>query len=227
MYVCFGFLLARSRRARTIDLQCQSLSLRQAFLLRSVCLSCMSGSRSHARFHRARMIELQWQSLSLRRAFLLRSVCLSCMYVCFSLARSLSSSKDDRPAMAIALSPSGFLASQRMSVSAPNRRESSRLLANSLEKINRKTLRKSAEDRSPETPRSTQNRLKIAPGTLPGSERPSRVDGEVIRELPEGADGGEKGSPGAFRGSQGSSRTAPGMSPERKKRARGAFFNGK
>ena len=39
MYVCFGFSLARLRRARTIDMQCQSLSLRRAFLLRSVCLS--------------------------------------------------------------------------------------------------------------------------------------------------------------------------------------------
>ena len=77
MYVCFGFWLARLSRARTIDLQCQSLSPRRAFLLRSVCLSCMSVSRSRARFHRARMIDLQWQSLSLRRAFLLRSVCLS------------------------------------------------------------------------------------------------------------------------------------------------------
>ena len=77
MYVCFGFSLARLSRARTINLQCQSLSLRRAFLLRSVCLSCMSVSRSRARFRRARMIDLQWQSLSLRRAFLLRSVCLS------------------------------------------------------------------------------------------------------------------------------------------------------
>jgi len=39
MYVCFGFSLAHLRRARTIDLQYQSLSLHQAFLLRSVCLS--------------------------------------------------------------------------------------------------------------------------------------------------------------------------------------------
>ena len=38
MYVCFGFPLARIRRARTIDLQCESLSLRRVFLLRSVCL---------------------------------------------------------------------------------------------------------------------------------------------------------------------------------------------
>ena len=33
MYVCFGFSLARSRRAKTIHLQCQSLSLCRAFLL--------------------------------------------------------------------------------------------------------------------------------------------------------------------------------------------------
>ena len=46
---------------------------------------------------------------------------VSVMYVCFSLARSLSSSKDGRPAMSIALSPSGFFASQRVSVSSPNR----------------------------------------------------------------------------------------------------------
>ena len=39
MYVCFGFSLARLRRARTIDMQSQSLSLRRAFLLRGVCLS--------------------------------------------------------------------------------------------------------------------------------------------------------------------------------------------
>ena len=36
---CSGFSLARLRRTRTIDLQCQSLSFRRAFLLRSVCLS--------------------------------------------------------------------------------------------------------------------------------------------------------------------------------------------
>ena len=77
MYDCFGFSLARSRRARTIDLQCQSISLRRAFLLRSVCLSCMSVSRSRARFRRARTIDLQWQLLSLLRAFLLRSVSVS------------------------------------------------------------------------------------------------------------------------------------------------------
>ena len=75
MYVCFGFSLARSRRARTIDLQCQSISLRRVFLLRSVCLPCMSVSVACLR--RTRTIDLECQSLSLRRGFLLRSVCLS------------------------------------------------------------------------------------------------------------------------------------------------------
>ena len=54
--------------------------------------------------------------------------------VVVAVALVLSSSKDDQPAMSIALSPSGFFASQRVSVSAPNRQESSRLLANSLSK---------------------------------------------------------------------------------------------
>ena len=77
MYVHFGFSLARLHRARTTDLQCQSLCLRRAFLLRSVCLSCMSVSLPLVRLLRARTIDLQCQSLSLGRAFLLRSVCLS------------------------------------------------------------------------------------------------------------------------------------------------------
>ena len=77
MYVWFGFSLACLSRARTVNLQCQSLSLRRAVLLRSVCLSCVSACRLRARFRRARTIDLQWQSLSLRRAFLLHSVSVS------------------------------------------------------------------------------------------------------------------------------------------------------
>ena len=50
------------------------------------------------------------------------------------LAKSLTSSTDDRPAMLVALSPSSVFASQRASVSAPNRRELCRSLANSLAK---------------------------------------------------------------------------------------------
>ena len=77
MLVCFSFSFARLRRARTIDLQCQSLSLRRAFLLGSVCLSCVCYGFSLARSRRARTIDVQCQSLSLCRVFLLRSVCLS------------------------------------------------------------------------------------------------------------------------------------------------------
>ena len=55
-----------------------SIALYQSsFLLRSVCLSRKSVSRSRARFRRARTVDLQCQSLSLCRAFLLRIVCLS------------------------------------------------------------------------------------------------------------------------------------------------------
>ena len=46
--VCLFWFVARSYQARTIDWQCQSLSLRRAFLLRSVCLSCMSVSVSRS-----------------------------------------------------------------------------------------------------------------------------------------------------------------------------------
>ena len=67
MYVCFGFSLTRLRRARTIDLQCQSLSFRRAFLLRSVRLSCMSVavSRSLAYVEQGRMTCNVSRSLSI------------------------------------------------------------------------------------------------------------------------------------------------------------------
>ena len=94
------------------------------------------------------------------------------------------------------------------------------------QKSSPKSTRKCSQ-KAPGAPKSDPKSLKIPPGTLPGSERPSRVDGEVIRELPEGADGDKKGSPGAFRGSQGSSRTVPGASREHKKCARGALFHRK
>ena len=48
MYVCCGFSLARLRRARTNDLQCESLSLHRVFLLRSVCQSVRLTVESYA-----------------------------------------------------------------------------------------------------------------------------------------------------------------------------------
>ena len=80
-----------------------------------------------------RTIDLQCQSLSLRRAFCFAAcVCHVCLLR--FLACSLTSNKDDRPAKSVAISPSSFFASQRVSVTAPDRRELCRLLANSLAK---------------------------------------------------------------------------------------------
>ena len=126
------------------------------------------------------------------------------MHVCFSLARSLTLSKDDRPAVSVTLSLSSFFASQRVTViyvcfslarslrragtidlqcqSLSLRRAllrsvclSVRLTVESVlfagqlaRKMNQKTLRKSTEERSLETPRGTQNRLKIAAWTFSG-----------------------------------------------------------
>ena len=184
MYVCFGFSLARLSRARTIDLQCQSLSLRRAFLLRSVCLSCMSVSRSRARFRRARTVDLQCQSLSLRRAFLLRSVCLSVRLTVKS-----------RP------------------VCLPTRLQNQS-----------KKQPKSTEDRSPEMPRGTQNRLKIAAWILSGDPvacksvpkaSPERLGS--VPERPRRPPGVPGGSPRAPRNARKGRPGAPGSAPRRPK----------
>ena len=53
-------------------------------------------------------------------------------HVCLGCLRT--SNKDDRSAMSVAISPSSFFASQRVSVTAPNRRELCRSLADSLAK---------------------------------------------------------------------------------------------
>ena len=108
-------------------------------------------------------------SRSLRRAFLLRSVCLSCMCVSVSrsLARSLTSNNDDRPAMSVAISPSSFFASQRVSVTAPNRRELCRSLANSLAKA----IENHRENRSQIDPRRRLGASKIDSKSLRGPSR--------------------------------------------------------
>ena len=98
-------------------------------------------------------------------------------------------------------------------------------------KINRKSMRKSTENRSPETPRGTQNRFKIAPGTLSGQpvacksvpkasqerlgsvpERPRRAPG-VPGGSPRAPCGARKGAlerPGARRGDQNRRQVASG-----------------
>ena len=73
-------------------------------------------------------------------------------------------------------------------------------------KINRKSPRKSTENRSPETPRGTQNRLKIASGTLSGHPvacksvpKASRERLGSVPERPRRAPGVPGGSPRAPR----------------------------
>ena len=82
-------------------------------------------------------------------------VCHVCLFR--FLARSLTSSKDDRPAMSIAISLSSFFASQRVSVTAPDRREFCRLLANSLAK----SIGNHCENRSKIDPRRYLGEPKI------------------------------------------------------------------
>ena len=116
------------------------------------------------------------RSLSVELFCFAACVCHVCLFR--FLARSLTSSKDDRPAMSIAISPSSFFASQRVPVTAPDRREFCRSLANSLAK----SIKNHGENRSRETPRGTQNRLKIGPGTLSGHPVASKSVPKASRE---------------------------------------------
>ena len=138
------------------------------------------------------------RSLSIEPFCFAACVCHVCVFR--FLARSLTSNKDDRSAMSVAISPSSFFASQRVSVTAPNRRELCRSLADSLARSSEKSWRKSIGNRSPETPRDPQNRLKIVPGPsrdtpwLPKASRRrlGRVSGAsrsipgALRERPDG-----------------------------------------
>ena len=130
---------------------------RSSFLLRSVCLSCMSVSVSCSLAH----VEQGRSTCNISRSL---SVELFCFAVCVChvclfrfLARSLTSSKDDRHAMSIAISASSFFASQRMPVTAPNRREFSRSLANLLAK----SIENHHENRSKIDPRRNLGAPKI------------------------------------------------------------------
>ena len=161
MYVCFGFSLARSRRARTIDLQCQSLSLRRAFLLRSVCLSCMCVSVSRSLAH----VEQGRSTCNVSRYLSVELFCFAaCVCHCTEPSRVMP------------------------------------FAGRLTRKIKQKSSRKSIGNRSPETPRDPQNRLKIVPGPsrdtpwLPRASRRrlGRVSGAsrsipgALRERPEG-----------------------------------------
>ena len=92
----------------------------------------VSVSRSLAYFKQGRSNCNVSRFLSVNLFCFAACVCHVCLFRC--LARALTSSKDDRPAMSVAISPSSFFASQRVFVTAPNRRELCRSLANSLAK---------------------------------------------------------------------------------------------
>ena len=120
-----------------------------------------------------------------------------------------------------------LFASQRVSDS----REGCHSLASSLAKSTRKSTRKSIQNRSRKTPRGTQNRPKIGPGTLSGrpvapksvpkgsrerpgsvSERPWRAPGAPrgFPRAPWEAKKGARERPGARRGDQNRRQVAPG-----------------
>ena len=154
-----------------------SIALSQSsFLLRSVCLSCMSVSRSRARFRRARTIDLQWQWLSLRRSSFFASQRVSVMYVCFSLARPLRRARTiDLQCQSLSLRRAFWLRSACLSVrltveSRPvcwptHSKNQSKNTAN----INRRSIPGDA----PGHPKSTQNRPRDPLGRPRGvQERP-------------------------------------------------------
>ena len=158
----------------------------------------VSVSRSLAHVEQGRSTCNDSHSLPVELFCFAACVCHACLFR--FLAHSLTSNKDDRPTMSIAISTSSFFAWQRVSVTAPNRRELCRSLADSLAKSNEKSSRKSIGNQSPETPRDPQNRLKIVPGPsrdtpwLPRASRRhlGRVSGAsrsipgALRERPEG-----------------------------------------
>ena len=184
----------------------------ELFLLRSMCLSCMyvSVSRSLAYVEQGRSTYNVSRSLSVELFCFAVCVC----HVFWFLARSLTSNKDDRPAMSVAISPSSFFASQRVSVTAPNRRELCRSLADSLAKSN-KNLR--------------ENRLKIDPGDTSGvpesgenrSRDPLRTP-RGVQERPEGVSGVSRERPGASPARRGSVRRVAKGAPGRQKGRPGA-----
>ena len=187
MYVCFGFSFARLRRARTIDLQCQSLSLRRAFLLGSVCLSCVCYGFSLARSRRARTIDVQCQSLSL--SSFVASQRVSVMYVCFgfSLARLRRARTIDLQCQSLSLRRVFLLRSVCLSVRLtvesyavrwPTRSQNeSKIIA----EINRKSIPGDASGH----PKSIQNRSRYPFGHPDASKCDPKASRECLGSVPE------------------------------------------
>ena len=112
--------------------------------------------------------------------------------------------------MLIALFPLRFFASQRMSVSAPNRRESCRLLANSLEK----SIEKHCENRPKIDPRRRPGAPKIDSKSLPGPSRETPCRARASRRRLGSVSGASQSVPGALQEGPESHQGRPGT-PER------------
>ena len=148
------------------------------------------------------------RSLSVELFCFAACVCHVCLFR--FLARSLTSSKDDRPAMSIALFPSGFYASQRVSVSAPNRRELCRSLANSLAK----SIENRHKNRSKIDPRRRLGAPKIDSKSLPGPSRDTPWRPRASRRRLGSVSGASRSVPGAPRKRPEGRQGSPGT-PER------------
>ena len=153
----------------------------------------VSVSRSLAYVEQGRSTCNVSRSLSVELFCFAACVCHVCLFR--FLARSLTSSKDDRPAMSVALSPSSFFASQRVSVSAPNRRESCRLLANSLAK----SIEHHRENRPKIDHRRRLGAPKIDSKSLPGPSRDTPWRPRASRRRLGSVSGASRSVPGALR----------------------------
>ena len=118
------------------------------------------------------------------------------MYVCFPPARSLSSSKSSLlQRQSLSLRRAYLFASQRAPVSAPNRRESSRLLANSLAK----SIKQHSENRPKIDPRRRPGASKIDSKSLPGPSRETPWRARASRRRLRSVPGASRSVPGALR----------------------------
>ena len=168
----------------------------------------VSVSRSLAYVEQGRSTCNVSRSLSVELFCFAACVCHVCLFR--FLARSLTSSKDDRPAMSVALSPSSFFASQRVSVSAPNRRESCRLLANSLAK----SIEHHRENRPKIDHRRRLGAPKIDSKSLPGPSRDTPWRPRASRRRLGSVSGASWSVPGALRECPEGHQERPGT-PER------------
>ena len=168
----------------------------------------VSVSRSLAHVEQGRSTCNVSRSLSVELFCFAACVCHVCLLR--FLARSLTSNKDDRPAMSVAISPSSFFASQRVSVTAPDRRELCRLLANSLAKA----IENHRENRSKIDPRRRLGASKIDSKSLPGPSPDTPWRPRASRRRLGSVSGASRSVPGAPRECPEGRQGCPGT-PER------------